>query len=118
MRLVELLRWQWEGYPRYHRSRANLLLHIVVVPVFLAGNLGLLAALLARSPALAVASLAAMLASVAAQGRGHALEEHPPEPFTGPANAVSRLVLEQWITFPRYVLTGGWLQALRRARPT
>ena len=37
MSVSGLLRWQWSGYPRYHRSRANLLLHIAVVPLFLAG---------------------------------------------------------------------------------
>ena len=45
MSALELLRWQWEGYPRYHRSRFNLLLHIVAVPIFLVGNIALLGAL-------------------------------------------------------------------------
>jgi hypothetical protein len=28
-------------------------------------------------------------------------------------NAVARLFLEQWITFPRFLLSGGWSRALR-----
>jgi uncharacterized membrane protein YGL010W len=44
MSISELLHWQWQGYPRYHQSRANLLLHIVVVPVFLVGNIALFVA--------------------------------------------------------------------------
>lgn len=45
MNVAELLRWQWDGYPRVHRSRANLLIHIVVVPLFVLGNIGLIVAL-------------------------------------------------------------------------
>jgi len=70
---AELLKWQWDGYPRYHQSRTNLLLHIVVVPLFLAGNLALVVGLVGGS------------------------------------------FLEQWINFPRFVLSGKWLRALRQS---
>lgn len=116
MNVTELLRWQWEGYPRYHRTRFNLLLHIFVVPLFMLGNVVLIAAVLQTSWAVAAAGVAAMLVSVALQGRGHRQEPAPPEPFTSPWNAVARIFLEQWITFPRFVVSGGWLQALRAAR--
>lgn len=108
-----LLRWQWEGYPRFHRSRANLLIHIVAVPVFLLGNAALIVTLLMGAWMAAAAALAVMVVSMALQGRGHKREEVPPEPFTGPANALARIFLEQWITFPRFVLSGKWLRALR-----
>ncbi len=114
MGISELLRWQWDGYPTYHQSRANLLLHIVVVPLFWVGNIGLVVALFSLSWLLALVSIAAMVVSVALQGRGHAQEEVPPVPFSSPANAVSRILLEQWISFPRYLLSGGWLRALRK----
>ena len=114
MGLAELLRWQWDGYPRVHRSRTNLLIHIVVVPLFVLGNVGLVVALLSTSWPLGAVSLAVMLVSVALQGRGHRREQLPPEPFTGPANALSRIFLEQWVTFPRFVLSGRWIRALRR----
>lgn len=111
----QLPRRQWEGYPRYHQSRFNLLLHIVVVPWFLLGNLALLAGLFQGSWPLASAGIMAMVMSVALQGRGHSTEPNPPEPFTGPANALARIFLEQWVTFPRFVLSGRWLRALRAA---
>ena len=57
-----------------------------------------------------------MAVSFAAQGLGHAREANPAEPFTGPLNAIGRVFLEQWVTFPRYVLSGGWARALRDAR--
>jgi len=115
MTVKELLRWQWEGYPRYHRSRFNLLLHIVVIPLFLVGNVALVAGLLRGAWWVALAGLVAMIVSVALQGRGHGREPTPPEPFTGPRNAVTRIFFEQWVTFPRFVLSGAWLQALRQA---
>jgi hypothetical protein len=113
MSVAGLLRWQWDGYPRYHRSRANLLLHIVAVPVFVVGNVGLIVTLVLGAWALAALSLVAMVVSMAAQGRGHKKEQVPPEPFTGPANALSRILLEQWVSFPRFVVSGEWLRALR-----
>ncbi|HZY19949.1 MAG TPA: Mpo1-like protein [Ramlibacter sp.] len=115
MGVVQLLRWQWDGYQRYHQSRANLVLHILVVPLFLAGNILLVVALARAWWLTALVSLAAMVVSVALQGRGHGREAMPPEPFTGPANAVGRIFLEQWVTFPRFVLSGGWWRALRNA---
>jgi hypothetical protein len=113
--LTRLLEWQWQGYPRYHGSRANLLIHIVAVPLFLACNLALLPALWRGAWPLVLAALAGMGASIALQGRGHRMEAVPPEPFTGPGQAVARLFFEQWLTFPRFVLSGGWWRALAAA---
>jgi hypothetical protein len=112
-----LLRWQWEGYPRYHLSRGKLLLHIVAVPLFLIANVGLVAGLSRGSLGFAALGLGGMVASMALQKIGHKAEENPPVPFAGPANALGRVFLEQWINFPRFVLTGGWARALRRTTP-
>ena len=116
MSISELLRWQWEGYPKYHQSRPNLLVHIVAVPLFLIGTMVLLGAIAQQSLLLLAMAVGCVVVAVALQGRGHRLEPVPPEPFTGPLNFVSRLFFEQWVTFPRFVLSGGWLAALRKAR--
>ena len=112
---AELLAWQWEGYAGYHQSRTNLLLHICVVPLFLAGSVLAVLALVRLSAMLLLVAIAGIALSIVVQGRGHALETVPPEPFTGPANFVARLLLEQWVTFPRFVLSGGWSRSFRRA---
>ena len=114
MSIGELLRWQWDGYPRYHQSRANLLIHIVAVPLFLIGTVGLIVGVVQLSAAVLVIGIGCIIVAVAAQGRGHRLEPVPPEPFSGPRNFIARLFLEQWITFPRFVLSGGWGHALRK----
>jgi hypothetical protein len=116
MSVAELLRWQWDGCPRVHRSRSNLLIHIVVVPLFVLGTIGLIVGVLEGSPILGAVSLATMIISVALQGRGHKREPVPPEPFTGAANAVSRIFLEQWVTFPRFVMSGKWFRAFRAGK--
>jgi hypothetical protein len=118
---AQLLRWQWEGYPRYHLARTNLLIHIVAVPLFLAGNIALVVELLRGSVSAAAVGLGCMVIPIVLEGRGHKLEQNPPEPFTSALNAVARLYFEQWITFPRFLLSGGWSRALRasarQARP-
>ncbi len=115
MGVVQLLRWQSEGYARYHQSRANLVLHIFAVPLFLTTNVVLIVALVRASWLTALFALAAMVVSIVLQGRGHREESVPPEPFTSPLNAVSRIFLEQWVTFPRFVFSGGWSKAMRHA---
>src|SRR5262245_7972452 len=109
-----LLDWQWQGYARYHQSRANLLLHIVLVPLFLAGNVALVVGAIRLDWIEALVGTVCIGVSIALQGRGHAGEAVPPVPFSGPGNALARIFLEQWITFPRFVLSGGWFRALHR----
>ena len=116
MGISELLRWQWDGYAKDHQSRANLLIHIVAVPLFLIGTIALVAALFQLSLMLLAVALGCIVVAVALQGRGHRLEAVPPEPFTGPLNFASRLFFEQWVTFPRFVVSGGWSAALRKRR--
>src|SRR5512143_3906022 len=116
MGISRLLRWQWEGYPKYHQSRPNLLIHIVAVPLFLLGTVALVGAVAQLSLLLLAVALGCILVAVALQGRGHRTEPVPPEAFSGPLNFVSRFFFEQWVTFPRFVFSGGWLAALRKAR--
>src|SRR2546429_6965917 len=108
MSIGELLQWQWTGYPRYHQSRTNLLIHIVAVPMFLVGTVALVMAAVQLSLVALAIAIGCIVVAVALQGRGHRLERVPPEPFSGPLNFIARLFLEQLVTFPRFVLSGGW----------
>lgn len=113
MNASNLRRAQWEGYARYHQSRPNLLLHIVFVPLFLAGNVAFVIALAEGRWLAALGAALLTFFALAIQGRGHRRETVAPQPFTGPRNAMARIFLEQWVTFPRFVLSGAWRQALR-----
>jgi len=109
-----LLAWQWSDYSEKHQDRGNLLLHIVVVPLFQLGTLALIYAGAAGGSGVGVLGAAAMLGSLVAQGRGHRREREAPTPFSGAADVVTRLFAEQWVTFPRFVLSGQWCRNLRR----
>jgi phage terminase small subunit len=112
-----LLAWQWSDYVAKHRDRGNLLIHIVAVPLFQLATLGLIGAVVGRWGTAAVIAVVAMVAALVLQGRGHRREAEAPTPFDGAADFVSRFVAEQWITFPRFVLSGAWSANLRRAQP-
>jgi len=109
-----LLAWQWSIYPAGHRDRRNLLVHVLTVPVFELGTVAVIV-----SPFLglwlAPAGLVAMVGVMALQGRTHRLEAVPPAPFRGLGNVLGRVFGEQWLTFPRYVLAGGFACAWREA---
>jgi hypothetical protein len=109
-----LLAWQWAIYPSGHTTRANLLIHILTVPIFEIGTLTLLGSL-AIAPLYALLGLAMMVGAMAAQGQGHAREPQPPVRFRGPLDVVARIFAEQWIAFPRFVITGGFARAWVRA---
>ncbi|HKE14009.1 MAG TPA: hypothetical protein VKB80_04015 [Kofleriaceae bacterium] len=109
-----LLAWQWASYSLAHTDRRNLLIHALTVPLFIAGS-----ALVATTPLvgwLGLAGLASMLAAVALQGSSHRGEPHAPAPFRGKLDLAARLFAEQWVTFPRFVLTGGFARAWYASR--
>ncbi len=91
---MSFLATQFSDYPRVHTERANLLIHLVAVPVFDLSWVAFVAAVAGRSPLGALASVAVAAAAFAAEGRGHALE---------------------LITFPRFAIGGGWERAYRAA---
>lgn len=112
----ELARWQWSDYASFHQTRRNLAIHVVAVPVFLVGNLAVVAGAVLLLWWLALAGLVLSAAAFGLQGAGHKGEPNPPKPFTGVLNVVGRMVTEQWVTFPRFVLSGGWARNWRAAR--
>ena len=106
---------QLNDYPRVHTTRANLLIHIVAVPVFDLAIIGAVASLATRSWIAGAGGTVLAVAAFAAQGRGHGIEPEAPAPFTGPVSVAKRIFAEQFITFPRFVLSGGWSRALKAA---
>jgi hypothetical protein len=109
-----LLRWQWSLYPGAHRDRRNLLLHLFTNPLFLIGTCALLGSPLLGMRA-AVGGVVLLVLVIAIQGRGHKKETTAPARFRGPGDVLARFFAEQWITFPRYVFSGGFAAAWRAA---
>jgi len=99
-----------------HRDRTNLLVHAATAPLFVAGNCALLGSPLATGAwklGLAAAGAVGMMLAMAVQGRTHRREAHAPAPFRGARDVAARILAEQWITFPRYVLSGAFARAWR-----
>ena len=112
-----LIAWQWATYERNHRDRLNLIVHFLTVPAFIAGVLSAL-----RLLTLGLLVQAAAMFSVAAlaflvQVVGHKREAEAPMPFDGPLNVIGRIFTEQFISFPRFVFTGGWARNLAGQSP-
>jgi hypothetical protein len=102
-----------EDYSSKHRNRQNLLIHLVAVPSFVLGLGGLALAVSFQEWLLLVPGLVLPLVSLALQGRGHRLEASPPAPFRSPWDFVFRILREQFVLFPLFVLRGRWAQAWR-----
>ena len=107
-----ILSWAWAETPPVHRNRVNLLIHMVAVPLFVAGHILLVAALASRWVFVIPAVLCVVL-SLLLQKVGHGLELQAVHPFTGPRDFVRRLYAEQFINFWRFLLSGGWYASFR-----
>ena len=69
--------------------------------------------MLFRSLASFAIGVIGLLAALALQRHGHRLEAQASEPFSDRKDAVSRLLVEQFLTFPRFFFSGGWWRAWR-----
>ncbi|MNN73988.1 hypothetical protein D3C81_1901470 [compost metagenome] len=89
------------------------MLHLIAVPLFILGFLLIVCGVFSLSLANIAIGIIGLLAALGLQRHGHSLEAQAAEPFTDRKDAVSRLLVEQFLTFPRYVLSGGWWRAWR-----
>lgn len=99
-------------YAHFHKNRANLLIHIVMVPIFVLGVVCAVVAGIQGRWLAAGLSLLLPAVSLAIQGKGHKREPNPPLPFDGPGDFVTRILSEQFYKFPMFVLSGQWFRAL------
>ena len=110
-RLPDLHSWQWRGYADTHRHPTNLTLHLLAVPLFILAALLLLDGVFSLSLTSIAIGVIGLVAALGLQRHGHRLEKQAPEPFANRSDAVSRLVMEQFVTFPRFLFSGAWWRA-------
>lgn len=115
MNFEALLQSQWSDYAERHRDRVNLIIHIVAVPLFWIGTWHALTAVLFAGLFYALGGVALIAVSLFAQGIGHDREAIQPQPFENAWNFVQRIVAEQFVSFPRFVFSGGWWRNLNAA---
>ncbi len=109
------LTWQLESYPKNHTTRANLIVHIITVPMFHLGLLSILVAPISLNAGAVISGFVGMALAVAIQGITHKREPVQPYPFRGPLDVLARIFAEQLITFPRFFLSGLFFEAWRDA---
>ena len=109
-----LVQWQRDVYPEVHSKRSTLLVHVVTVPIFVAATLSTVVSLVTLQPISALLGLGIMAAAFGAEAFMHKRE---PKSYAidGPADLLSRVFLEHFVTFWRFVLDGGWAKAYREA---
>ncbi len=109
----DLLNWQWNQYQKGHHSRPNLMIHALTFVWVGAGVV--LAGLGVLSGQWAWVGLGLMLylGAMVAQGIGHQMEKKAPQSFLSPLDYIARFTLENWVTFPRFLLSGGFAKAWR-----
>jgi len=102
-------------YAQVHTHRTNLLIHLIAVPLFIAAHFGLIFWIVQQKPLLALMWIGLIVVSLGMQRQGHSLEPRKPAPFRNGLDFVIRLYIEQFYTFPQFVLSGkfreNWLAA-------
>jgi len=88
----------------------------VTMPAFVSGFMLVPLAAAAGVWQLGVLGGVMMLMALISQGRGHRMEPNPPLPFASPLDFVARFTIEQTVTFPRFVLSGGFAKAWKNAK--
>lgn len=89
------------------------MLHLLAVPLFILAFLLIVTGVFGLSFVNFAIGIVGLLAALGLQRHGHTLEKQASEPFSGRKDAVSRLLVEQFVTFPRFLLSGGWWRAWR-----
>ena len=106
-----------KDYQRVHSTKSNLLIHLVAVPLFVLSSVLWILSLLVGAVPGVIAWTATATIAVLLQRHGHRREpECPPEP-EGTLASVRRWLVEQFVIFPWFVLSGGWLRQWRSAPP-
>ncbi|MES1204147.1 MAG: terminase [Pseudomonadota bacterium] len=110
----ELLAWAWRETPPVHKSRANLLIHLFAVPLFVLGHVLIIAAPFVDLQLL-IGGMSTIIVSLILQNIGHKLERVAPPPFLGPKDFLRRLYAEQFCNFWRFLFSGGWYASFKAA---
>jgi Protein of unknown function (DUF962) len=115
MTFADVLNEQWRDYADRHRNKVNLLIHIATVPLVWIAALQLFGGLmlmLIGVGGLKMWIYAAILIALAlfAQAQGNGMEAVKPRPVSDPKAFALNALAEQFVTFPRFVLSGDWLR--------
>jgi hypothetical protein len=106
-----------DSYSRSHRHPLNLLIHIATVPVvYVSAGILLVAPMMSHWETWWAVSVALIVYSALMQRFGHRLESYADEPRTGFWRHAVDWIVEQFVLFPNFLLSGGWIENWRRSQ--
>ncbi len=114
--ILEIAKRQWLDFGTYHSSRLNLIIHVVAVPTFIIGIILFVYGLVNLRLIETLEAVLIMAISLGVQSYGHSNEEVRSAPFSGPLDTITRILIEQLINYPRFLLSGKWYAALRTSK--
>jgi hypothetical protein len=106
-----------KDYQRVHSTKSNLLIHLVAVPLFVVSSVLWILSLLVGAIPGVIAWTATATIAVLLQRHGHRREPESQFEPGGALASVRRWLVEQFVIFPWFVLSGGWLRQWRSAPP-
>ncbi|SEP66027.1 hypothetical protein SAMN04244573_00228 [Azotobacter beijerinckii] len=101
-------------YEDCHHNRTNLALHMLALPLFVVACLVLASALLSLNLLALILGGLGLSAALALLAQGHRFETGSDPRH--PENSLSHLLVEQFLTFPWFVLSGAWRRAWKACR--
>lgn len=96
-------------YEECHHDQTNLALHMLALPLFIVACLVLVSALLNLDLLTLILGGLGLSAALALLAQGHRFEAGADPRH--PENSLPHLLLEQFLTFPWFVLSGAWRRA-------
>jgi hypothetical protein len=119
MNVQQIVDAQWHGYAERHRKPAHLVLKVLAVALFWVASFEILGALLLLLMGVPLAFrmlfwAAVLIAiSLGLQAVGRSLEGGGTPATGNAADFIKGTLIEQFVTFPRFVVSGAWLRNLR-----
>ena len=89
------------GYGKFHQDRVNLVIHLLMVPVFVVCALSALRNLFEGNWLWVIVLAVGPFVSLAVQAHGHKKEINPPVPFKAGGDFLTRILVEQFYNVPQ-----------------
>jgi len=96
-------------YEECHHDRTNLALHMLALPMFIVACVVMVSAVLRLDLLALLLGGLGLAAALALLAQGHRFEAGSAPGH--PENSLSHLLVEQFVTFPWFVLSGAWRRA-------
>ncbi len=99
-----------EDYILNHWSKKNLIIHIFAVPIFIISNISILYWIFQLNIIVILLSFWLIWFSLLLQWKWHKLETNKPKKFSSKWDFIKRIYIEQFITFPLFLISWNYFK--------